>query len=282
MKLNIKKFAKKFNLNILTETIKEDFYEVNEFSGINSIRNRECNNIAAVITSNADITSELDKISLIVIAGVKELNSKQIENIHSSGKPILYSIYSKREMISMLDSYALKKQSNPTRIHATMLSIFGEGVLITGKSGIGKSELALELINRKHLFVGDDAIDIISFAGNPMAKAPRMSRDFIEVRGVGILNIKGMFGIQSMVKEHKVDLMIELIKLDDIKGSVERLGKKYSSREIAGVEIPLMQIPISPGKSIAPVIEAATIAFKQRNYDNYVAVNDLSNRIKEQ
>ncbi len=281
MELNIKRIVKKFNLNIIDETIKNDEYLIDEFTGINSLRSRNAKNVGVVISKNTDLTTELEKINLIVLAEINSLNKSDIEKISKYNKPVLYSKYTKRELISILDSYMLKKQAKPNRIHATMLSIFGEGVLITGKSGIGKSELALELINRKHLFIGDDAIDIISFAGQPMAKAPKMSRDFIEVRGVGIINVKGMFGIQTMIKEHKVDLIIELVNLDDVKSSVERLGKEYVYKVISGVEIPLIQIPVSSGRSVAPVVESATIAFKQRMYDDYIAANDLTDRLKK-
>ena len=183
-------------------------------------------------------------------------------------------------MGAILDSYLLRKQQKPVRVHGTLLSIFGEGVLVIGKSGIGKSELALDLVNRKHLFIGDDAIDIISLAGVPIGKAPRSSREFIEVRGVGIINIKGMFGIQTLLNSNSIDLVVELIKLDDVKSSIERLGKSYSSKELAGVDVPLIQIPLSSGRSISSVVEAAVIAFKQRKLDGYIAIDDLTERLK--
>lgn len=281
MKIDIRKFAKKFNLEILQESIANEELNVIEFSGINSINNRECENVAAVILPDTNISKSIDSISLVIVCKIDKPTKKQIEKLLKYKKPILFTKFSKREMVSILDSYALKKQSTPERIHATMLSIFGEGILITGKSGIGKSELALELINRKHLFVGDDAIDIISLAGKPMGKAPTISRDFIEVRGVGIMNVRGMFGIQSMIKEHKVDLIIELVYLADVKSSIERLGKEYTFRTISGVEIPLIQIPLSPGRSVVSVVEAATIAFKQRTYNNYIAADELTLRHKK-
>lgn len=278
--INLETLAKKFNLNILDGTNIEKEYLLTEATGISSLVKRDVKNTIIVITKGTSIEEVKEKVSVIVVCEQDELDKEIEQELKKYNKPVMFSKFSKREMISIIDPYLLRKQQTPERVHGTLLSVYGEGVLVTGKSGIGKSELALELINRKHLFCGDDAIDIITFAGKPIGKAPRLSRDFIEVRGVGIINIKGMFGIQSTLKESTIDLIIELVNLDDVKSSVERLGREYSVREINGVKIPLIQIPVSSGRSIAPVVEAAVIAFKQRISDNYIAVNDLTKRLK--
>ncbi len=282
--INIKSLAKKFNLHIIDETIHDlnDKLKLSQATTINEIsHNEKLIDLIAVVDTDDDIKNFLNKISVVVLTRIEKLDKKIIEYAKSLGKPVLWTKLLKRETSASLDAYILRKNQKPVRVHGTLLSVFGEGVLITGKSGIGKSELALELVNRNHLFVGDDAIDIISFAGVPMGKSPRMSREFIEVRGVGIINLKGMFGIQSMLKEHNVDLVIELVILDDVKSSIERLGREYVYKEIAGSEIPLLQVPVSSGRSIASVVEAAVISFKQRTQDGYIAVNDLTKRLKE-
>ncbi len=279
-KLNLNKLSKKFYLNYIEETI-EDYAEVVEFCGLSSISNRDGKNFGAIITYGKDIEKQLDKISLIVITDKKKITKLEREKLISYKKPIFYSPFSKRELMSSFELYLLKKQQTPKRMHGTMLSVFGEGVMIIGKSGIGKSELALELINNDHLFIGDDAIDVISFAGNALGKAPSISRDFIEVRGVGIINARDMFGVQSMIKEHSLDLIIELVNLNDVLSSIERLGNNYEKMKICKVEIPKLQIPVSSGRSLAPVVEAAVISFKQRKYNNYVAANDFSERLKK-
>ncbi len=278
MNLYTEKLSRKFNIKSLKGTEVNEI-EVEQFIGINAASRINGKNLIAIMHVDEEIVG-IDKISGIIIADKISLTKEEEDKFLKLNIPIYYSKYSKRELIVTLDTYLLRLTANPERLHATMLSIFGEGVLIMGKSGIGKSEVALELINRGHLFIGDDAIDVISVAGTPFGKSPKMSRDFIEVRGVGIINVKGMFGIQSMVKEHQVDLVIELVVLDDVKGSIERLGKEYSKKIIAGVEVPLIQVPVSSGRAIAPVIEAATIAYKQRRQDNYIAANDLTERLK--
>lgn len=280
-KVNLKKIAKKFYFNFIEETINKEEVEISEFCRLNSLTNRDVKNSGVVIELNEEIGKELEKISIIIISNKKKLNKDQIKKLKEYKKPIFYSSFPKRELISSLELYIIKRQQDPERLHATMLTVFGEGIAIIGKSGIGKSELALELINKNHLFIGDDAIDVISFAGQVLAKAPSMSRDFIEVRGVGIINAKDMFGVQSIVKQHSLDLIIELVNLNDVISSIDRLGNNYEKMKICNVEIPKLQVPVSSGRSLAPVVEAAVISFKQRKYNNYIAANDLSERIKE-
>lgn len=279
MKLYTEKLSRKFNIRSLEGTEVEEV-EVEQFAGIAATNRVDGKDFIAIMHSDEEIVN-LKKINAIIIAMKDELSKEEKIKFKKLNIPIYYSKYSKRELIVTLDTYLLRLTETPERLHATMLSIYGEGVLVMGKSGIGKSEVALELISRGHLFIGDDAIDVISVAGTPLGKAPKISRDFIEVRGVGIVNIKGMFGIQSMVKEHQVDLIVELVVLDDVKESIERLGKEYSTKVIAGVEIPLIQVPVSSGRAIAPVIEAATIAYKQRRQDKYIAADDLTKRLKD-
>ncbi len=281
--INIEKIGKRFNLHIIEETVKEnELGEIKQAATITEIAHHEsADKLIAVIDEDDDITPYLHKVEMIIFTRSNELTESLLEKAKRYGKPTFWTKYLKRETAASLDAYILRRNATPVRVHGTFLSVFGEGVLITGKSGIGKSELALELVNRNHLFIGDDAIDVISFAGVPIGKAPRLSREFIEVRGVGIINLKGMFGIQSVLKEHNVNLLIELVNLDDVKSSIERIGKDFQYKEIAGSEIPMIQIPISSGRSIASVVEAAVISFKQRTQDGYVAVDDLTSRLRE-
>ncbi len=281
--INVERFAKKFNLNKIEETHHElELKGINQAATITEVAHHtSAHNLIAVIDIDDDITPYLEKVDVVIFTRTNEINDEIIAKAKQYNKPTFWTKYLKRETASSIDAYILRRSATPVRVHGTLLSVFGEGVLITGKSGIGKSELALELVNRNHIFVGDDAIDIVSFAGTPIGKAPRMSREFIEVRGVGIINLKGMFGIQSMLKEHNVNLIIELVILDEVKSSIERLGRDFQYREIAGSEIPTIQIPVSSGRSIASVVEAAVISYKQRTQDGYIAVNDLTERLKK-
>ncbi len=145
-----------------------------------------------------------------------------------------------------------------TTISAGFLKIFGVGTLILGDSGIGKSESALELIARGHKFIADDVVRIDRQAdGSLRGTAPPLSRDFMEIRGLGIINIREIFGPKSVVGSARVDLVVKLRKWR--RGfEIDRLGLKVTDDEsILGEKVPQLAIPVAPGRNIATLIEVA-------------------------
>jgi HPr kinase/phosphorylase len=153
---------------------------------------------------------------------------------------------------------ARRGKAEQTTISAGFLTIFGVGTLILGDSGIGKSESALELIARGHKFIADDVVRVRKEPGGGLrGTAPPLSRDFMEIRGLGIINIREIFGPGSVVAGARVDLIIKLKKWR--KGfEVDRLGLKVSEDEsILGVKVPQLAIPVAPGRNIATLIEVA-------------------------
>jgi len=145
-----------------------------------------------------------------------------------------------------------------TTISAGFLKIFGLGMLILGDSGIGKSESALELIARGHQFVADDVVQIrVASDGGLVGTAPALSRHFMEIRGLGIINIRAIFGPRSIARQARVDLVIKLKKWR--RGfEVDRLGLKFGDdMTILGRKIPQLAIPVAPGRNIATLIEVA-------------------------
>jgi HPr kinase/phosphorylase len=148
--------------------------------------------------------------------------------------------------------------ADQTTISAGLLKIFGLGTLILGDSGIGKSESALELISRGHQFVADDVVLIRRTSGDDLiGTAPTLSRNFMEIRGLGIINIRAIFGARSIAREAKVDLVVRLKKWR--RGyEVDRLGlKSGDDMTILGRKIPQLAIPVAPGRNIATLIEVA-------------------------
>lgn len=145
-----------------------------------------------------------------------------------------------------------------TTISAGFLRIFGLGTLILGDSGIGKSESALELISRGHQFVADDVVQVRKTPdGELVGTAPALSRNFMEIRGLGIINIRAIFGPRSILRTSKVDLVVRLKKWR--RGyEVDRLGlKSGNDMTILGRKIPQLAIPVAPGRNIATLIEVA-------------------------
>ncbi|MGL5540296.1 MAG: HPr(Ser) kinase/phosphatase [Erysipelotrichaceae bacterium] len=146
-------------------------------------------------------------------------------------------------------------------VHGGLLSIFGKGVLITGESGLGKSEIALELIKRGHLLVADDRVDCYRMHNGIVGKAPELLEGMLEIRGVGIISVARMFGVSSVLKKKSLDLVIALEHWSKNK-VYDRIGvgeEQYES--ILGIEVPKITIPVKEGRSMAAVIEAAVTNF---------------------
>ncbi|AHK22547.1 HPr kinase/phosphorylase [Candidatus Hepatoplasma crinochetorum Av] len=219
------------------------------------------------------------KNNKLIILNIKEIDLKILEILRSIGFIILKTTQPSAEIRASIEPYLVKSTQNPERIHATMLIVYGMGILLTGESGIGKSEVALELISRKHLFVGDDAIDVYRVSGELYGKSPRITREFLEVRGIGIINIKKLLGTQIIKPESKIDFIINFTNSSK-KENYDRLGNNISNKLIKGVNIPIIQLPILVGRNIAELVEIAVMNFKQRKYDKYFPLEDLSSRIK--
>jgi len=146
----------------------------------------------------------------------------------------------------------------PTIVSGGLLRMFGGGVLIIGDSGVGKSESALELISRGHKFISDDVVEVRRTRGGKIiGRAPALGRFFMEIRGLGIINIKAIFGRRSTLAASPVDLVIRLKKWSR-KQEYDRLSLRFpEDREILGVRIPQLNLPVAPGRNIATLIEVA-------------------------
>ncbi len=163
-------------------------------------------------------------------------------------------------------------------MHGVLVDIYGEGVLITGESGIGKSETALELIRRGHRLVADDAVEIKRVSGTTLlGTAPEVIRHFIEVRGIGIVDIKQIFGIGAVKQMKNIDLVIKL-ELWDQKKQYDRLGLSNEYTDILGIDVVTNAIPIRPGRNIAIICETAAVNFRQKKM-GYNAAEALNQRV---
>lgn len=143
-------------------------------------------------------------------------------------------------------------------ISGELLQVFGLGVLITGDSGIGKSECALELITRNHRLISDDVVQIKKCSnGKLIGTAPSLSRNFMEIRGLGLINIKEIFGSKVLLKQTKIDIAIKLKRWREGK-EYDRIGLKFPANcVILGEKIPQLNIPVAPGRNIATLVEVA-------------------------
>lgn len=165
-------------------------------------------------------------------------------------------------------------------IHGVLVDVYGIGVLIMGESGIGKSEAALELIKRGHRLVSDDVVEIRKVSDETLVgKAPDITRHFIELRGIGIVDVKMLFGVQSVKETKNIDLVITLEDWDKDK-EYERLGLEEKYTEFLGNKVVCHNLPIRPGRNLALIVETAAINHRQKLM-GYNAAQELYKRVQE-
>lgn len=165
-------------------------------------------------------------------------------------------------------------------IHGVLVDVYGVGVLIMGESGIGKSEAALELIKRGHRLVTDDAVEIRRVSDDTLVgSAPPVTKHLIELRGIGIVDIKTMFGVQSVKETQTIDLVIKLEEWDKDK-EYDRLGLEEEYTEFLGNKVVCHSIPIRPGRNVAIIVESASVNHRQKQM-GYNAAEELYRRVQE-
>lgn len=164
-------------------------------------------------------------------------------------------------------------------IHGVLVDVFGEGVLIMGESGIGKSEAALELIKRGHRLVSDDVVEIRRVSDETLiGSAPDITRHFIELRGIGIIDVKTLFGVESVKDTQSIDMVIKLEEWDKDK-EYDRLGMEDQYTEFLGNKVICHAIPIRPGRNLAIIVESAAVNYRQKKM-GYNAAKELYKRVQ--
>lgn len=153
---------------------------------------------------------------------------------------------------------------NESTVHGVLLDVHGVGLLITGKSGVGKSETALELIKRGHRLVSDDIVTVKNEGGRLFGSAPPMIRNLIEIRGLGIIDVSNLFGLASVIGEKEIELVVELEQWME-GGDYDRLGDEIKYTEIEGIKIPKNKIPVAPGRNLTIIMEVAATSFRSRS-----------------
>ncbi|MGN0984485.1 MAG: HPr(Ser) kinase/phosphatase [Gemmiger sp.] len=162
--------------------------------------------------------------------------------------------------------------------HGVLVEVYGEGILILGDSGVGKSETAIELVKRGHRLIADDAVELRRISSrNILGCAPENIRHFIELRGIGIINVARLFGIGSVKNSVEVEMVVELEPWDRTK-NYDRTGLETSFYDILGVQIPHLLIPVMPGRNLAVVLETAAINNRQKEM-GYNAAKELMNQL---
>ena len=181
--------------------------------------------------------------------------------------------------ISKMTIYLSDKFAPETRLHGVLVDVYGIGILITGESGIGKSETALELIKRGHRLVTDDAVDIKEIDGELIGTSPKITIGMLEVRGIGIIDITALYGLSSVQESKGINLVMHFEHWKD-NGDYDRLGINQDTQEILGVNVRKLRVPVRPGRNIAVIIEAAAVNYRHSLMSDISAVDIRERRME--
>lgn len=192
--------------------------------------------------------------------------------------PVMLSDLTTTAINSKIASYLDSALAPTIHYHGTLLDIGGTGVLLTGNSGLGKSETALELIHLGHRLVADDAVIIKRVNSELYGRAPENIKFFMEVRGIGIIDVRSMYGVGSVLDSEDIHLVIELEKWTN-DTTFDRLGNNEITENILGIQLPKLKIPVMPGRNLAVLVEVAVRNYRLKNY-GFDAVASLLERTK--
>ncbi len=193
--------------------------------------------------------------------------------------PLMVSEQSTSDLMAEVIRWLKVKLAPCISIHGVLVDVFGEGVLIMGESGIGKSEAALELIKRGHRLVSDDVVEIRKVSDETLVgTAPDITKHFIELRGIGIIDVKSLYGVESVKDTQNIDMVIKLEDWDKDK-EYDRLGLEDRYTEFLGNQVVCHNLPIRPGRNLAIIVETAAVNYRQKKM-GYNAAQELYNRVQ--
>lgn len=209
----------------------------------------------------------------MIVARDMEAPSELVQMANKHDRTLLRSTESTVDVTSKLIDYLNRAMAPQIARHGVLMNIYGQGVLILGDSGIGKSETAIELLKRGHRLVADDAVEIRRISNSLFGTAPEIIRHYIEIRGVGVIDVQQLFGMGAVQFDTEIDLVIQLEQWVDGK-FYDRLGLGEEKYEMLGVELPIVTIPVRPGRNLAGIVEIATMKNRQMKY-GYNAARDF-------
>ena len=258
------------------------FYEHFEPSRIQVIGNVESAYLAKKTDQEkAEVFAKLFsyEIPCVIFCRGEQPMEVLIKEANKAGIPILGTERGTSEFMSEL-IYSLNKDFAPyTTIHGVLVDVYGEGLLITGESGIGKSEAALELIRRGHRLVSDDVVEIRRPNNERLyGRAPSITQYLIELRGIGIIDVKSLYGVEAVKDEQRIDLVIKLEDWTKEK-EYDRLGMTDEYMNILGIDVTCHSLPIRPGRNLAIICETAAVNHRQKKM-GYNAAEELYRRVQ--
>ncbi len=216
-------------------------------------------------------------VAVVVCRGL-EIGDAYMENAKKYNVPLLRSSESTSNFESSLIAFLNVQLAPRLTTHGVLVEVYGEGILLLGESGVGKSETAIELVKRGHRLIADDAVEIRRVSSRSLVgTAPDNIRHFIELRGIGIINASRIFGAGAVKLTEKIDLIIN-IEPWDVNKVYDRMGLDNQTTEILDLKIPSLTIPVKPGRNLAVIIEVAAMNSRQKKL-GYNAAEDLLKKL---
>ncbi len=218
------------------------------------------------------------KVPCIVFSRSIEVSDRVIKIATEKAIPILRTSKTTSSFMAEVIRWLNVELAPRITIHGGLVDVYGEGILIMGESGIGKSEAALELIKRGHRLVTDDVVEIKKVSDETLiGTSPDITRHFIELRGIGIIDVKTLFGVESVKNTQSIDLVIKLEEWQKDK-QYDRMGLEEQYIEFLGNKVVCHSIPIRPGRNLAIICESAAVNYRQKKM-GYNAAQELYNRV---
>lgn len=221
------------------------------------------------------------QISAVILTRNSNASAEMLKFAEEFETPVLRTSQPTSSFTSSLNAYLNVELAPRITRHGVLVEVYGQGVLILGESGVGKSETAVELIKRGHRLVADDAVEIKKVSSKSLiGVSPDIIRHFIEIRGIGIVDVKNIFGMGAVKESEKIDMIIHLEAWEKGK-QYDRLGLVDEYTNILGLDIPSLTIPVKPGRNLAVIFEVAAMNNRQKRM-GYNAAEELNRRITDQ
>ncbi len=227
-------------------------------------------------TKAVENISKLD-VPCVILTSAEKLSGKLVDVFSASPAPVMTSDLSMSQVFQYLSSYLEVELAPETTINGTLVDVYGVGILLRGPSGIGKSECALDLVERGHRLVADDAVKTI---GKPpgilIGRSVAPLQNYVEVRGIGLIDIGSIYGIRALRRQKRIEIEVNLTPWDETKLQ-DRSGLETRKAEILGISIPSVAVPLVPGKSISVIVEVIALSHTLKSY-GYDATAELDRR----